>query len=178
MVEPEDFLKHLLLDTGDTDVRARATQSAPQQWNMEQARGSFPKCHCSTLEQSSATEGSGLKAGSGCLSTAEGLQGYTSHPRRGAASSGGTAQTLPFLAFGFSILMESMKISWKETLRVHSPGKLLHFEAEVCVSSHFCAVLQHFIYTCLGSLCFFPEKFPVHPVPCKARERQAGTGRA
>lgn len=54
----------------------------------------------------------------------------------------------------------------------------MHFEAEVCVSSHFWAVLQHFIYTCLGSLCFFPEKFPVYPVPSKTREGQAGTGSA
>lgn len=65
LVEPEDFLKHLLLDTGDTDGRARAAQRAPQHGNMEQARGSFPKCHCSTLEQSSETEGGGLKTGSG-----------------------------------------------------------------------------------------------------------------
>lgn len=66
----------------------------------------------------------------------------------------------------------------KETFRVHSPGKRLHFEAELCVSSHFCAVLQHFIYPCLGSLCFFPEKFPIHPVPSKTREGQAVIGSA
>lgn len=66
----------------------------------------------------------------------------------------------------------------KETFQAHSPGKRLHFEAELCVSSHFCAVLQHFIYPCLGSLCFFPEKFPIHPVPSKTKEGQAGIGSA
>lgn len=43
---------------------------------------------------------------------------------------------------------------------------------------HFCGMLQHFIYICLGSLCFFSEEFPVHPVPSKPTEGQAGIGSA
>lgn len=60
--------------------------------NVEQTRRSIPNCHCSILEQSSDTEGGGLKTGSSCLSTAAGLQGHTFNPRTGAASSEGMAQ--------------------------------------------------------------------------------------
>ncbi|TRZ24185.1 hypothetical protein HGM15179_002871 [Zosterops borbonicus] len=54
LVEPDDFLKHLLLDAGDTESEPELHKvlcsRVSFQRNMEQTRGSIPNWQCSNLE--------------------------------------------------------------------------------------------------------------------------------